>query len=249
MALGVAMLTMPSHARADLPDEIQVYEDSVNKPGKFGLEIHTNHSFGGETQPTFPGEITSGDATRLTGEFSYGLGGGFEAGLYLDFVMPKDGSLQFAGPKLRLKWIGRQAPEGGVFHGINLELGRLKRTVDVGRPGGELRPILGFRGDNWVAIVNPILSFNLGQAAETRTPEFAPGMKIGRRIADGVSLGTELYRDVGPINRFRAGREQSTELYLVIDVDHGPLPLNFGVGRGWNGADPWIVKGIVEVPF
>lgn len=70
-ALEAAMLSAPS--RADLPDEIQVYDDSLNRPGQFGLEIHANHSFGGETSPGFPGEITSGDATRLTAEFSYGL--------------------------------------------------------------------------------------------------------------------------------------------------------------------------------
>ncbi len=150
---------------------------------------------------------------------------------------------------MRLKWIGRQAPAGGAFYGVNVELGRLKRAVDAGRPSGELRPIWGVRNESWVASVNPILSFNLGQSAATRTPMFSPALKLARRIADGTDIGAELYRDLGPINRFRAGREQSTELYAVIDLERGSLPLNFGIGRGWNGADPWIVKVIFEVPF
>src|SRR4029077_17452951 len=91
--LLAAMFTSP--ARADLPDEIQVYDDSLNRPGQFGLEIQTNHSFGGETRPSFPGEIVSGNATRLTAEFSYGLGGRFEAGMYLDFVVPNGEPLEF----------------------------------------------------------------------------------------------------------------------------------------------------------
>ena len=38
--LGCAALSLP--ARAVLPDEIQVYDDSINKPGEFGLELHLN---------------------------------------------------------------------------------------------------------------------------------------------------------------------------------------------------------------
>ena len=129
----------------DILDEIQVYDDGLNEPGKFGLEIHANHSFGGNTTPAFPDETVSGDATRLTAEFSYGLTPHFEAGMYLDFVAPEYKPVEFAGPKLRLKWIGQAAEEGGVFYGLNFELGYLKKTADVGHPSGELRPILGIR--------------------------------------------------------------------------------------------------------
>jgi len=245
MTLLGAWLAAPAHA--DLPDEIQVYDDGLDSPGEFGLEVHANHSFGGENRAAFPGEIVSGNATRLTAEFSYGLSRHFEAGMYLDFVVPDGAALTFAGPKLRLKWVGRQAQARGLFYGLNLELGHLKHVADPGRPSGELRPILGVRSDNWLAIVNPILEFSLGEEAPTRTPLFAPAVKLGRRIADGVLFGAELYRDVGPLNDFNPGHEQATQLFLVIDVERGWLPFNFGVGRGWNGADPWVVKAIFEM--
>jgi hypothetical protein len=246
-AIGAWMPATP--ARADLPDEIQVYDDSLNRPGQFGLEVHANHSFGGDTHATFPGEITSGDATRLTAEFSYGLGHGFEAGMYLDTVAPKGESLEFAGPKLRLKWVGRQAPDGGVFYGLNFELGHLKSAADPGRPSGELRPIVGVRSADWLAIVNPILDFSLGKNAQTRTPVFNPGLKLGRRVAEGVMLGTEVYREVGPLDHLLPANRQPTEVFLVLDLVRGWLPLNFGIGRGSGGADPWIVKAIFEVPL
>ena len=47
-ANAVALLAIWS-ARADIPDEVQVYDDGLNKLGVFGLEIHTNYSFGGES--------------------------------------------------------------------------------------------------------------------------------------------------------------------------------------------------------
>ena len=235
-------------ACADIPDEIQVYDDGLNAPGVFGLEIHTNHSFGGNATPAYPDAILSANATRYTAEFSYGLSSHFEAGMYLDFVSPEYQPVQFAGPKLRLKWIGQAAEQGGVFYGLNLELGYLKRAADAGHPSGELRPIVGLRTQNWVAILNPILDFSLGSAAATRTPVFAPAFKLGRRIADGVLVGPELYREVGPLNHFYPGRRQATELFLALDVERGWLPFNLGIGRGWDGADTWIVKAIFEVP-
>jgi hypothetical protein len=236
-------------AEADVPDEIQVYDDSLNEPGRLGLEIHTNHSFGGNTTPAYPNEIVSADATRFTAEFSYGLSKHFEAGMYWDFVAPEYHSVQFAGPKLRLKWIGQAAENGGVFYGLNVEFGYLKKTADPAHPSGELRPILGVRTEDWLAIVNPILDFSLGKAAETRTPVFAPAFKFGRRITTGVLLGPEFYREIGPLNRFYPGHAQASELFLALDVERGWVPFNFGIGRGWNGADNWIVKAIFEVPL
>ena len=243
------LVAAPVAARADLPDEIQVYDDSLDAPGAFGVELHVNHSFGGNRTPGYPGEITTGDGTRLTGEFSYGLSKHFEAGLYLDFAVAPGGTAYFAGPKLRLKWIGRAAPDGGVFYGLNVELGYLSHRFDRGHPGGELRPILGWRSRDWLAIINPSIEFSLGAHAEEKTPEFAPGIKLGRRVADGVMAGVEAYRGFGPFGNFSAVRDQGTQVFAVIDVTKGPLPFNFGVGRGFGGAEKWAVKAIFQLPF
>jgi hypothetical protein len=62
-------------------------------------------------------------------------------------------------------------------------------------------------------------------------------------------LGGELYRDFGPLDGFNRAGEQGTTLFAVIDVDHKPFVFNFGVGHGWNGADPWVVKAIIDLPF
>src|SRR5258708_19832540 len=62
-------------------DEIQVYTDDINAPGKFGLELHLNTTPQGRTKPDYPGEITPQHGVRLTPEFSYGLNKQFEAPL------------------------------------------------------------------------------------------------------------------------------------------------------------------------
>ncbi len=45
-------------AHAVMIDEIQVYTDDINAPGKFGLELHLNLTLSGRRVPDYPGEIT-----------------------------------------------------------------------------------------------------------------------------------------------------------------------------------------------
>ena len=36
------LLLLAGSAHADLQDEIQVYDDAINSPGEFGVELHVN---------------------------------------------------------------------------------------------------------------------------------------------------------------------------------------------------------------
>ena len=88
-------------ARADLIDEIQVYDDSINRPGQLGLEVHLNATPEGRAQPQWPGEIPPNHGLRGTMEWSYGLTHSLEAGLYLPFLRDSTGTTYFAGPRFR----------------------------------------------------------------------------------------------------------------------------------------------------
>lgn len=241
-------------AHADLPDEIQVYDDDLNPRGVFGVELHLNHTIEGQSRPSYPGEVVTGGATRITPEFSYGLGGGFEAGLYVNGLVDRFGTPRLAGAKARLKWIGRAAPvdeagRGGLFYGVNVEVGRIGRQYEIGRWGVELRPIVGWRNADWTLIANPILDWTLAGPAGSATPVFSPGAKVSRRVGDGVAVGIEAYRDFGAITGFEPARRQATQVFAVVDVTRGRLPFNLGIGRGFGGADRWTVKAILELPF
>ncbi|MBC7522309.1 MAG: hypothetical protein H7268_14605 [Sandarakinorhabdus sp.] len=246
-AMALAMTSAP--VLAALPDEIQVYDDALNPSGVFGVELHVNHTIDGNTVPGYPSEITSGGATRLTPEFSYGLGHGLEAGLYINGAIDRQGKAHLAGAKLRMKYIARSAPDGGVFYGINIEIGRIAGRFDIDKTGVEVRPILGWRSSDWLMVVNPNLEFALAGPGKSATPDFSPGVKIGRNVARGVMVGVEAYRDFGSVGGFDAAARQATQLFAVIDFDRKPFVFNFGVGRGFSGADRWTIKGIIDLPF
>jgi len=247
--LLAALLGPPVPALAALPDEIQVYDDSLNPRGDLGVELHVNYSIAGQTIPDYPGEITTGGATRMTPEFSYGLGHGFEAGFYMNGVIDAQGTPWLAGAKARMKYIIHPAPAGGLFYGVNVEVGRIDSRFEPGRTGIELRPILGYRTSDWLFVWNPNLEFALQGPDGSATPVFNPGIKMGRKLAPGFMFGTEIYREFGSIGGFSPPAEQATQVFAVIDVDRKPFVFNFGVGRGFNGADPWIIKAIISLPI
>lgn len=103
--LALAALLFGAAAHADLQDEIQVYDDGIDEPSEFGLELHVNATPSGRRTPDFPGEVTPHHGWRLTPEFSWGLTKTLEAGLYLPLAADAAGHWSAAGVKLRLKWL------------------------------------------------------------------------------------------------------------------------------------------------
>lgn len=238
-------------AQAALPDEIQVYDDSINKPGERGLELHLNTTPGGRTAPDYAGEIPPAHALRVTPEFSWGLTETLEAGLYLPALMDRDNRFYVAGAKLRMKWIPRRAPEaGGFFWGANLELSHVGQRFEASRNAIELRPIFGYRDAAWLVATNPVLGYDLSPGYRRGGFDFSPSLKVARTVTQGIALGIETYSELGKLADFSPRSEQQHTLYAAIDVDRAPWVFNFGVGRGLNPAtDRWTLKAIFEIPY
>ena len=114
----------------------------------------------------------------------------------------------------------------------------------------ELRTITGYHDRDWLIAFNPIFDLDLSPGPGRGNPDFNVGLKVARRIFDGVMIGPEYYSDFGGVRHLQSWAAQDNAVYLVADVDRGPLPFQFGVGRGVSpGADPWTVKAIFEIPL
>jgi hypothetical protein len=249
-AAAVGCVASPAHAV--LTDEIQVYTDDINKPGQFGLELHVNATPKGRSTPEFPGEVTTNHGLRVTPEFSYGLTKDLEAGFYLPYARDAQGTTHFGGPKLRLKWLPLQPGDDGtgVFLGANLEYSQIAPALEQSRHFIELRPILGYRGKDWLLAANPVLGWALDGPDHDGKPDFSPSAKVARNVAPGVALGVEYYAELGKLNNMLPHLEQSHTLYFALDYDRKPWVFNVGVGRGLNDAtDRWTLKTIIEIPF
>ena len=248
--LGAMAAAAP--ATAAQQDEIQVYADDINKRGEFGLELHLNTTPSGRTTPDYPGEITNNHGFRFTPEFSYGLTSDVELGLYLPMLVDGMGDYHFVGVKYRLKWLPIRPPEDGEgwFAGTNNELSRVGYKFSESRWTTELRPIIGYKGKDWLFAFNPILDWDLSDGLQSWEPTFVPSVKLNHEVVKGISLGAEYYSDLGKIGHMEPWDKQDNRIYGTIDVDMKPLAFNFGVGRGLTEAsDKWTVKAIIEVPI
>ena len=233
-------------------DEIQVYADDINAPGKFGLELHANTTLQGRRTPDYPGEVTPEHGLRLTPEFSYGLTRAFEAGLYLPLEHTGNGANNLAGLKVRLKWLPVQPDEkaGGWFAGMNGELSWLQRRFEEHHWSMELRTMLGYRAAGWLLAANPVFGWTLAGPGRAARPECELQLKAACQITRGISFGPEYFADFGPLGRALPRAQQDDVLYAAFDVNLHPWVFNFGIGRGvTNAADRWTVKFIFEVPW
>lgn len=240
----------PAHAA--LPDEIQVYVDDLNDPGRFSLQMHLNTTPVGVETPSYPGETVAAQGVRATAEFAYGVNRDLEAGMYLPFVHASDGDTSLAGLKFRLKWVPVRPPDGGngTFAGLNFEISQVQERFNVDRRGLEFRPILGWRSSEWLLAVNPVLDFALEGPDRYHGPEVQPQFKVARTVAPGFAAGIEYYADLGRLDDIENVSNESHTLYLAIDVDRGPWNINFGIGRGLTSVtDRWTVKMIIDIPL
>lgn len=231
------------------PDEIQVYTEEMDEPGEFGLEMHLNYAIKGTTAPTYPGEKPSNHVIQTTPEFSYGITHNLEAGLYLPVAFTPDGNSYLNGLRGRLKYIAPREENSPYFWGMNVELGHSSVRVSESQSTLELRPIFGYRDQDWLLAFNPILSTNLSSNV-SRKPEFEPALKLTHRVGGEVHAGMEYYGAYGPLSKFAPNHERSHYLYGVADFEVKGMDFNVGLGRGFvNAGDKWVAKAIIALPF
>ncbi|MDE2585860.1 MAG: hypothetical protein KGN39_10720 [Betaproteobacteria bacterium] len=248
-AAALAALGIGCSGAQAAPDEIQVYTEEMDDPGKFGLEMHVNYVLKGATASTYPGEKPSQHVLQTTPEFSYGITPNLEAGLYLPFAFTPDGNSYLNGLRGRLKYIAPRETDSPYFWGMNVELGHSSVRVSESQATLELRPILGYRNSDWLLAFNPILSTNLSRNVNGR-PEFEPALKATHRVGGEVHAGMEYYGSYGPLSRFVPSSERSHYLYGVADFEVKGLDINVGIGRGFeNAGDKWVAKAIIALPF
>jgi hypothetical protein len=245
-----ALMTGASAARAADPFEIQVYDGTANPPGVFGIENHLNYWATG-WRASNPPEVPLNGQFHSTYEFSYGMTPFWELGAYVQFALRTDDSVfDWAGAKLRSKFV---TPEGWSPHwrlGVNLEVAYLPSRYDASQWGTEVRPIVAWHDPDWLFAVNPIFDQALGPPDASLGPSFQPCAKVARTVGP-VALGLEWYATFGPGIAFVPDSKQLQQIFEVVDllaVDR--LELNVGVGEGLTQASEGLVfKAILGYTF
>ena len=228
--------------RADAIDafEIQVYDGTANPAGSPGLELHVNHVLSGP-KTVAPLGSAANHSTSFTLEPSFGMFDFWELGAYLQTALRADGEFDYAGVKLRSKFVTPPGWYGRLRLGANFEFSVSPRSYDPDRYGGELRPIVAWENEHWLLAVNPILDFSFAGSDASEGPAFEPCVMAKRKIGP-IALGLEYYSGLGPIAHPVPWTREDEYLYESIDLIALPnVEVDFGIGEGLSAASDGLV--------
>src|SRR5438034_786561 len=78
--------------------------------------------------------------------------------------------------------------------GVNVELSWLPATYEPDHWGGEIRPIVAWQDERWLAAFNPIVDFTLSARGMRDGPAFEPAAMLKRKVgATPLAVGLEYY--------------------------------------------------------
>jgi hypothetical protein len=252
VSLAVFALLLPGLARAQDRFEIQVYDSETAPKGGTGIEMHVNFVAAGSQAVSPDGELPTNHVTHVTFEPHLGLASWCELGGYLQSAIRPDGSINYAGFKLRYKMrIPHRLAKNVIGLAVNFELSWVPSTYEANVYGSEVRPILDVEWRRLYFAINPILSTDLGGALAGQT-QFQPAAKFTVAIVPMLAMGVEYYAAFGPINQPFGLAEQSHRLLGVLDLTHKltdktNFELNFGGGHTFGAGDAWVAKMIVGI--
>ncbi len=242
-AMAAVLICLWPGAALALSDEIQVYDASIAKPGTLNLTWHNNYTASGARTPEFPGGLVADHALSGVTEWAYGVTDWFEAGLYLPLYAVTDhGGAKLNGFKLRALFVVPDADQRTFFYGINFEFSYNSRHWDARRFTSEIRPIIGWHLGKVDLVFNPILDNSYEGFSRF---DFAPSTRVAYNFNSHWAVAAEEYADFGPLRKFYSGRDQSHQLFAVMDYSGMPLDVEAGVGFGLTHASDRLVFKLI----
>ena len=243
--LLLAWIALPSNGLAQ-GDEIQVYDGGLADVGQFNLTWHNNFTPKGLKTPSFPGAVTSDKSFNGVTEWAWGVTKWFEAGLYLPlYSIDKDLGAKIDGFKIRTLFASPRADDRKFFYGSNFEFSYNSKHWDQRRFTSEIRPIIGWHLNPVDVIFNPIMDTTY--TGGLKSLEFVPATRIAYNKNQRWALAIEEYSDYGEFREFSAWRDQSHQIYGVIDHAGKLFDLEAGVGVGiTKGSDKLTLKLILS---
>jgi len=245
-SIVAALCLLTTSARAVDRFEIQVYDGSANAPGDISLDNHVN--FVDRGHGSSGPELPTAHQAHWTFEGALGVTPFWEPGVYLQTALVPGSGYQFAGVKLRSKFVTPPEVSRHFRFGANFEVADVPPAFEASRWSVEVRPIAALVFSRVALSVNPIVSVPLSNGDG---PEFEPCVSAKGRLSGGAALGLEYYAGLGPFSEPLAPRAQDHYLFLAGDYDLGAgFDLNFGVGAGLSDAsDRLTIKGILAYDF
>lgn len=242
LLLALSFFTVPAQENY----EIQVYGSQTMNKGMTMFELHSNYTINGEREIN-KGVLPSYHALHETIEITHGISENFELGFYLFTNYTSPYGFKVIGTHLRPRIMAPQSWKLPVGLSLSAEFGYQSQQYSADTWSIELRPIIDKTIGKFYFSFNPTLGIQIKGVEKQSAPAFAPNIKASFACSPKVSIGGEYYGDLGTINHFERGPEQSHAIFLVADLYVDPRwEINLGPGWGLtNATDALVVKLLV----
>lgn len=243
LAIGLLAAPVMSFAQTD---EIQVYDANIADKGKFNVEDHNNFTPNGSRTPAYPGAVISNHAWVGAVEWAYGVTDWFEQGLYFPlYSYSTNDKATYNGFKLRWLFVKPHAEEHKFFYGVNFEFSVNQKQWNSRHFTSEVRPIVGWHLKPVDIIINPIVDTNY--TGGFRGLDFVPAMRVAYNFNKQWAVSAEEYADYGQFRAIAPVREQSHQLWAVLNHSMKWFNIETGVGFGLTPAsDKMTIKMMFE---
>jgi len=223
--------------------EIQVYASPTMSARSTMFELHSNYTFTGLTK-TENGVIPANHSLHETVEITTGITPIFETGVYLFTNYTAGHGCQVVGVHLRPRIVAPSSWNIPFGLSLSAEVGYQKPEYAEDTWSLELRPIIDKQWGNFYAALNPTFGIALQSQYNNSVPTFEPNVKLSYAVSKNNALGIEYYGDMGAVNHFDQGSQQSHALFLSYDLlNNTQWELNIGAGFGLTSAtDPFVLK-------
>ena len=252
ISVALAFLTtiFVSGAARAADEEIQIYNDDMDKPGQFGLDIHNNYVVSGRNPMDYAGEQASVHRYRMTPEWSYGVTPTIELGAYLPLTtLGPDGKFNVDGVKGRIKYIAPHTEDQKWFWGVNFELGEVAKHLDINPWNAELKGIAGMHSGPWELTFNANLDFVVS-GPESTPATFDFDTKVAYSLSKDFAIGLESYNGAGDTRHFAEFSKSDQSIWATTYFNWKGLAFESGAGLGYgSNQDHWTLKTIVSVPI
>lgn len=246
------LAAVPAHAA---PEEIVVFDDEFEKPGEVGFTLHMNYANRSRDSADYEGEQVPNKVFRFMPEIAWGLSPTWNLGLHIP--MSRDTNLDKTtvdGVKLRLTnlHVREIRPGATWFYGANYELSSYNLRLSQSKLVLELRGIVGWRNEDWLVSVNPILNRPLNSVpGSDNKMNLDIFFKVMRTLNEHTAVGIEHYGEFGRLSRLDTGPASGQTTYAIAEfATKRGFHFHLGIGHGWTApVDRRVYKAVIGIPF
>jgi len=244
--LIVASLFIIKTTSAQENYEIQVYGSQTQQKNSTIFELHSNYTFDGEKE-VVKGVRPTYHALHETVEITHGITDNFELGFYLFTNYLPDYGFRVIGTHLRPRIMAPSKWNLPVGLSLSAEIGYQSANYSEETWSLEVRPIIDKQWDKFYISLNPTLGVQLKGVEHSSAPTFAPNVKAYYAFFKNGALGAEYYGDLGPLNAFETGPQQSHAIFITFDLlNNKNWELNTGAGfRLTDATDGFVYKILI----